>query len=164
VIIAGEGVDAAASIGNSCCFRQTRRFEIEAVEVLHLRARRPFLTSFDPQRHCELAGAQPAASVHGALLHVITGRRLNRTAMSISNPVPEIAIHNDHSGPHSGWHDTRLGKLPLNSRYLSRMQNYMDNDENKPLWGKNSRGFWLTICLMLSAVAGWLMFHAGLLH
>ena len=34
VIIAGEGVDAAASIGNSCCFRQTRRFEIEAVEVL----------------------------------------------------------------------------------------------------------------------------------
>ena len=53
---------------------------------------------------------------------------------------------------------------PLNSRYLSRMQNYMDNDENKPLWEKNSRGFWLTVCLMLSAVAGWLMFHAGFLH
>lgn len=52
----------------------------------------------------------------------------------------------------------------LNSRYQSRMQKYMENDEKKPVWEKNSRGFWLTVCLMLGAVAGWLMFHLGVLH
>jgi hypothetical protein len=44
------------------------------------------------------------------------------------------------------------------------MRKNMENDENKPFWGKNSRGFWLTVCLMLSAVAGWLMFQLGVLH
>ncbi|MEW9570449.1 hypothetical protein ABQJ54_01650 [Rhodanobacter sp. Si-c] len=40
----------------------------------------------------------------------------------------------------------------------------MENNENKPFWGKNSRGFWLIVCLMISAVAGWLMFQMGILH
>ncbi|MCW0201938.1 hypothetical protein [Rhodanobacter thiooxydans] len=41
----------------------------------------------------------------------------------------------------------------------------MENDEKKPrVWGKNSRGFWLTFCLALSAVAGWLMFQLNVLH
>lgn len=40
----------------------------------------------------------------------------------------------------------------------------MGNDENKPFWGRNSRGFWLTVCLTISAVAGWLMFQMGILH
>jgi hypothetical protein len=44
------------------------------------------------------------------------------------------------------------------------MQNCMENDEKKPVWEKNSRGFWLAVCLTLSAMAGWLMFHAGVLH
>ncbi len=45
------------------------------------------------------------------------------------------------------------------------MRKTMENDENKPrVWGKNSRGFWLTFCLALSALAGWLMFQLDILH
>lgn len=40
----------------------------------------------------------------------------------------------------------------------------MENDKNKPFWGKNSRGFWLLVCLTISAVAGWLMFRMNILH
>ena len=29
---------------------------------------------------------------------------------------------------------------------------------------KNSRGFWLSVCIAGSVVAGWLMFHFGLLN
>ena len=29
---------------------------------------------------------------------------------------------------------------------------------------RNSRGFWLAVCLALSAVAGWLMFYFGILR
>lgn len=47
---------------------------------------------------------------------------------------------------------------------LPRMYETMENDENKPFWGKNSRGFWLTVCLMLSALAGWMMFYLKILH
>lgn len=39
----------------------------------------------------------------------------------------------------------------------------MGNDEKKPYWGKNSRGFWLVVCLAISALAGWLMFRVGLI-
>lgn len=45
-----------------------------------------------------------------------------------------------------------------------RMQTSMENNENKPFWGKNSRGFWLIVCLMISALAGWVMFHMDILH
>jgi hypothetical protein len=30
--------------------------------------------------------------------------------------------------------------------------------------GRNSRGFWLAVCLAISAVAGWLMFYFGILQ
>jgi hypothetical protein len=40
----------------------------------------------------------------------------------------------------------------------------MGNDKKKPVWEKNSRGFWLAVCLVVSTFAGWLMFHLGLLH
>lgn len=40
----------------------------------------------------------------------------------------------------------------------------MGNDKKKPAWDKNSRGFWLAVCLVLSALAGWLMFHLNILH
>ena len=40
----------------------------------------------------------------------------------------------------------------------------MENNENKPFWGKNSRGFWLIVCLTISAVAGWAMFQMDILH
>jgi len=40
----------------------------------------------------------------------------------------------------------------------------MENNENKPFWGKNSPGFWLIVCLTISALAGWVMFHVDILH
>jgi len=40
----------------------------------------------------------------------------------------------------------------------------MGNDKKKPAWEKNSRGFWLAVCLVLSALAGWLMFHLNILR
>jgi len=39
----------------------------------------------------------------------------------------------------------------------------MGNDGKKPFWGKDSRGFWLVVCLGISALAGWLMFRAGVI-
>ena len=40
--------------------------------------------------------------------------------------------------------------------------------EKRRAWGlritRNSRGFWLGVCLALSAVAGWLMFYLGILR
>jgi len=30
---------------------------------------------------------------------------------------------------------------------------------NKRIWHKDSIGFWLTVCVCLSALAGWLMMH-----
>jgi hypothetical protein len=29
----------------------------------------------------------------------------------------------------------------------------------KPFWDKNSYGFWLAVCVEISASAGWLMVH-----
>lgn len=74
--------------------------------------------------------------------------------------------------------DTRRGPRPELARYwLSSatihvvfgcrpllVQENMGNNKKKPVWEKNSRGFWLAVCLVLSALAGWLMFHLGLLH
>ena len=40
----------------------------------------------------------------------------------------------------------------------------MENNENGPFWGKNSPGFWLIVCLTISALAGWVMFHVDILH
>ena len=40
-------------------------------------------------------------------------------------------------------------------------------DRKRASWFKvsrNSRGFWLAVCLALSAVAGWLMFYFGILQ
>lgn len=34
---------------------------------------------------------------------------------------------------------------------------------NKHLWDKNSHGFWLGVCVYISASAGWLMEHFHLL-
>ena len=48
--------------------------------------------------------------------------------------------------------------------HLSLVQKNMENDKKKPAWEKNSRGFWLAVCLVLSALAGWLMFHLNILH
>ncbi len=31
----------------------------------------------------------------------------------------------------------------------------------KPLWHKDSYGFWLAVCIAISALAGWLMVHFG---
>jgi hypothetical protein len=45
-----------------------------------------------------------------------------------------------------------------------RMQASMENNEKKPFWEKNSRGFWLIVCLAISALAGWVMFHLDILH
>lgn len=45
-----------------------------------------------------------------------------------------------------------------------RMQTSMENNEKKPFWEKNSRGFWLIVCLTISALAGWVMFHMDVLH
>lgn len=74
--------------------------------------------------------------------------------------------------------DTRRGPRPDLARYwlssatihvvfgcrLLLVQENMGNNKKKPVWEKNSRGFWLAVCLVLSALAGWLMFHLGLLH
>ncbi|WP_156458915.1 hypothetical protein [Rhodanobacter sp. Root480] len=74
--------------------------------------------------------------------------------------------------------DTRRGPRPDLARYwLSSatihvvfgcrsllVQENMGNNKKKPVWEKNSRGFWLAVCLVLSALAGWLMFHLGLLR
>ncbi|WP_189339692.1 hypothetical protein [Rhodanobacter denitrificans] len=54
--------------------------------------------------------------------------------------------------------------LSCSAATLPRMHKIMENDKNKPFWGKNSRGFWLAVCLMLSAVAGWMMFQLDILH
>lgn len=45
----------------------------------------------------------------------------------------------------------------------------MDADvQKKSAWGldvdPSSRGFWLAVCLVISAVAGWLMFYFGILQ
>jgi len=50
------------------------------------------------------------------------------------------------------------------SSQLLRMQTSMENNENKPFWGKNSPGFWLIVCLTISALAGWVMFHVDILR
>lgn len=36
-------------------------------------------------------------------------------------------------------------------------------DMTKPVWHKNSYGFWLAACIYISATAGWLMVHFQLL-
>jgi hypothetical protein len=98
------------------------------------------------------------------LIKVASGAPLCDTHLK---SVPGITIHNVQSRKY-----LRLARYWLTSSilksvfscYLSRMQKNMENDENKPVWEKNSRGFWLTVCLMLSAVVGWLMFHWGILH
>ena len=33
----------------------------------------------------------------------------------------------------------------------------------QPLWHRDSRGFWLIVCINLSGYAGWLMVHFQLL-
>ena len=80
--------------------------------------------------------------------------------------MPETATGNVQS-----FQRCRLARYWLQLRALSslfsqplRMLRNMENNENKPFWGKNSRGFWLIVCLLISAVAGWLMFHVGILH
>ncbi|HEY3520972.1 MAG TPA: hypothetical protein VGK80_08015 [Rhodanobacteraceae bacterium] len=50
--------------------------------------------------------------------------------------------------------DLRLPKTTLRDRKRAR-----EFEVNR-----NSRGFWLAVCLLLSAVAGWLMFHFGILQ
>jgi hypothetical protein len=82
------------------------------------------------------------------------------------NSASEIAVRSIQS--RQGF---RLARYSLNLRNLGslfsqplRMRKTMGNDENKPFWGKNSRGFWLIVCLTISAVAGWLMFQMGILH
>jgi hypothetical protein len=123
-----------------------------------------FLTHSDPRRHREFDGARSAPTDQGALPRPSQDDARIKLRYLSQTLHPESRYTTINRADISVWHDTRFCKLSLNSRYLSRMQKYMENDENKPAWEKNSRGFWLTVCLLLSAVAGWLMFHLGILH
>ena len=110
-------------------------------------------------RRVEMPTREPCAGA-------IAGRHPNQNAAPVPNHhlEPRRTV-TDHTGTFV-WHDTglRYGPyLPVQPLPVTDAKN-MENDENKPVWEKNSRGFWLTVCLMLSAVAGWVMFHLGILH
>lgn len=66
----------------------------------------------------------------------------------------------------SVWHDTspRNIRVVFGLPPVTGAKKNMGNDKKKPAWEKNSRGFWLAVCLILSALAGWLMFHLNILH
>jgi len=40
---------------------------------------------------------------------------------------------------------------------------FLGGSMTKPIWHKDSFGFWLGVCIYASASAGWLMVHFGLL-
>jgi hypothetical protein len=40
---------------------------------------------------------------------------------------------------------------------------FLGESMTKPIWHKDSFGFWLGVCIYASASAGWLMVHFGLL-
>lgn len=61
------------------------------------------------------------------------------------------------------WLSSATIRVVFGCRSLLVQEN-MGNDKKKPVWEKNSRGFWLAVCLVLSTLAGWVMFHLGLLH
>jgi hypothetical protein len=99
------------------------------------------------------------------------GRRLvqvqGKTAVSIPFRASATTIFNIQQRPTPAlaryWLSSATIRVVFGCRSLLVQEN-MGNDKKKPVWEKNSRGFWLAVCLVLSTLAGWVMFHLGLLH
>jgi len=90
-----------------------------------------------------------------------------KTAVSIPFRASATTIFNIQQRPTPAlaryWLSSATIRVVFGCRSLLVQEN-MGNDKKKPVWEKNSRGFWLAVCLVLSTLAGWVMFHLGLLH
>jgi hypothetical protein len=87
-------------------------FAVSCAESRCLRTLRPFLTHFDPQRHCRPDGTRRMTADQSVPLRTGTGRRPEQTATSISTQYPQSRYTTINQADISVWHDTRFSKVP----------------------------------------------------
>jgi hypothetical protein len=62
------------------------------------------------------------------------------------------------------WYEAGMFACVADGRVQrARYSHDLGGDMTKPVWHKNSYGFWLAACIYISATAGWLMMHFQLL-
>ena len=113
--IAAMAATQAASTRNFDVVPSNVTFAVSCAESRCLRTLRPFLTHFDPQRHCRPDGTRRMTADQSVPLRTGTGRRPEQTATSISTQYPQSRYTTINQADISVWHDTRFSKVPLNS-------------------------------------------------
>jgi hypothetical protein len=110
--MAAMAATQAASTRNFDASPSNVTFAVSGAESRCLQTLRPFLTHFDPQRHCRPDGTRRMTADQSVPLRTGTGRRPEQTATSISTQYPQSRYTTINQADISVWHDTRFSKVP----------------------------------------------------